>query len=108
MSDETKTNILPEAPETPKAAQAAETGAETAAKGGGKAKQPAAKPKAEPKPKGGTGSNVLEAVGLEACKRHNLAQVWVTSDGQAFAQEGDAKAHALNLASKETIKVSAQ
>lgn len=66
----------------------------------------ATKAKAEPKPKADTGA--LRAVGLEACRRHNLARVWVTSDGQAFAQEGDAKEHARNLPGKETIKVTAE
>lgn len=53
-------------------------------------------------------ASALRAVGLEACRRHNLAEVWVTSDGQAFVQEGDATAHARNLPSKETIKVTAE
>lgn len=78
--------------------------AEAAKESKGKAQ---VKPKTEPKPKAESGG-ALRAVGLAACKRHSLAQVWVTSDGQAFAQEGDAKAHALNLPSKETLKVSAK
>ncbi len=53
-------------------------------------------------------ASALRAVGAAACKRHKLAQVWVTSDGQAFPQESDAKAHARNLPSKETIKVTAK
>ena len=54
-----------------------------------------------------TGSGVLTAVGKAACKRHKLPQVWVTNDGQAFANENDAKAHAKNLPNSETIKVTA-
>ena len=61
--------------------------------------------KAKQNPKADSGAGALRAVGVEACKRHGLEQVWVTSDGQAFAQENDAKAHAVNLESKETIKV---
>ena len=71
-----------------------------------KAAKTATKAKSDPKAKGG--NSALKAVGLEACRRHNLAEVWVTSDGQAFAQEGDATAHARNLPSKETIKVNAE
>lgn len=54
-----------------------------------------------------TGSGALIAVGKAACKRHNLPHVWVTNDGQAFANENDAKAHAKNLPNSETIKVTA-
>lgn len=68
----------------------------------------AAKPKAKAKTEADTGASALKAVGLAACKRHGLAQVWVTSDGQAFAQENDAKAHALNLDNKEILKVGAK
>lgn len=101
MSDETKNNT------TPESAQPAVTGADATPKSGGKAKQkPAeAKPKAKAKPEGDTGESALKAVGLKACKRHMLAQVWVTSDGQAFAQEGDAKEHARNLGDKVILKV---
>lgn len=66
--------------------------------------KPKAKAKAEPE----RGASALKAVGQEACKRHKLAQVWVTSDGQAFPQESDAKEHAKNLTSKEIIKVTAK
>ncbi len=52
-------------------------------------------------------SGALTAVGKAACKRHKLPQVWVTNDGQAFANENDAKAHAKNLPNSETIKVTA-
>lgn len=68
--------------------------------------QPATKAgKTERKPARSGG--VLTAVGKAACKRHKLPQVWVTNDGQAFANEGDAKAHAKNLLNSETIKVTA-
>ncbi|MCF0219080.1 MAG: hypothetical protein HUK14_04785 [Muribaculaceae bacterium] len=66
------------------------------------------KAKSDSMPDAENGESVLHAVGASACKRHGLAQVWVTSDGQAFAQESDAKAHAANLKSKETIKVTAK
>lgn len=69
-----------------------------------KAKTKKAKAKAEAAAEAGA----LKAVGLEACRRHKLARVWVTSDGQVFPQEGDAKEHAKNLPSKETIKVTAE
>lgn len=95
MSDETKdtTAATPQAPD-------AEVTKET------KGKTPV-KPKAEPKPKAES-VGALRSVGLAACKRHGLTEAWVTSDGQTFAQEGDAKAHAKNLPSKETLKVSAK
>ena len=63
--------------------------------GGGK-KKAAHKPKAE-------SSSALKSVGLDACKRHGLKQVWVASDGQS-----DAKAHAANLQSKDIIKITAK
>ena len=69
-----------------------------------KAKSQKAKPKAE----SDSGASALKAVGLEACKRHKLAQAWVTSDGQVFPQEGDAREHARNLPSKELLKVTAK
>lgn len=69
-----------------------------------KAKTKKAKAKAE----ADTGASALKAVGLAACKRHQLAQAWVTSDGQVFPQEGDAREHAKNLPSKETLKVTAK
>lgn len=62
------------------------------------------KPKVEAK----SGTSALKAVGLAACKRHGLAEVWVTSDGQAFSIEGDAKSHARNLGDKTTLKVTAK
>lgn len=54
------------------------------------------------------GASALKAVGQAACKRHGLGQVWVTSDGQVFAQEGDATAHGRNLTDKTIIKVTAK
>ena len=51
---------------------------------------------------------MLKAVGLEACKRHSLPVVWVTDDGQCFPEQGDAKAHAVNLKNKGIIKVTAE
>lgn len=72
-----------------------------------------AETKPNPKPKGKAktesgGTSALKAVGVAACKRHGLEQVWVTVDGQVFPQESDAKAHAKNLQSNEILKVSAQ
>lgn len=66
--------------------------------------KPGAKSKAEP----AGGTNALKSVGLAACKRHNLEQVWVTADGQAFPRESDAKAHALNLPNNKILKVTAK
>lgn len=66
-----------------------------------KAKAKISKPKTE----ADTGASVLKAVGLAACKRHQLAQVWVTSDGQVFTQENDARHHSKNLKNSEIIKV---
>lgn len=68
---------------------------------GGGTKNAAQKPQAE-------SSSALKSVGLAACKRHELKQVWVASDGQAFAQEIDAKSHAANLQSKDIIKITAK
>lgn len=64
------------------------------------------KTKARAKAETGSGASALKAVGLEACKRHQLAQAWVTGDGQVFPQEGDAREHAKNLPSNEILKVS--
>lgn len=96
MSDETKdtTAATPQAPAT-----------EAAKETKGKAK---AKTEAKGKTEAENGAGALKAVGQAACERHRLAQVWVTSDGQAFPQECDAKEHAKNLSSKETLKVTAK
>lgn len=66
------------------------------------------KPKQVKAKSAGMGAGALKAVGLSACKRHNLAHVWVTSDGQSFIHENDATQHAKNLTNKETIKVIAK
>lgn len=66
------------------------------------------KPKAKAKTETDNGASALEAVGQAACKRHKLAQAWVTSDGQVFPQEGDAKEHARNLGDKVILKVTAK
>lgn len=81
--------------------------------GGSDAIAQKAKAESKPKPKGKSktdtgGASALKAVGIAACKRHGLEQVWVTVDGQAFPQESDAKAHARNLSNNETLKVSAK
>ena len=77
---------------------------ETAATKAAKAKSET-KPKAKAKPETESGASALKSVGLAACKRHELTEAWVTSDGQVFPQEGDAKAHALNLGDKVILKV---
>lgn len=56
----------------------------------------------------GADASALRAVGVAACKRHQLTQAWVTSDGQVFPQEGDAREHAKNLPNKEILKVTAK
>lgn len=54
------------------------------------------------------GAGALHAVGKAACKRHGLAAVWVTADGQCFAQENDARNHGKSLGhSAEPLKVEA-
>ncbi len=74
-------------------------------------KQPAAEPAAKTgagraKAKEETGA--LQEVGKAACKRHGLATVWVTADGQCFAQENDARHHSKSLGhSAEPLKVEA-
>lgn len=67
-----------------------------------------AKPRAKAKAEAAPDASALRAVGVEACKRHQLAQAWVTSDGQVFPQEGDAREHARNLGDKTTLKVTAK
>lgn len=49
----------------------------------------------------------LQECGRAAVKRHGLREAWVTSDGQVFAQEGDAKNHARSLKVKDTLNVKA-
>ena len=50
-------------------------------------------------------NSVLVKVGRAAMKRHGVKEVYVTSDGQVFAQKGNANAHARNLENKEVITV---
>ncbi len=106
MSDETKNTTAPEA--QPEQTAAAET--QAAPKGEAKAKgKTDTKGKSEPKPKAKADTgNALKSVGLDACKRHGVAEVWVTSDGQSFPQSGDAKAHAANLNDKQILNVKAE
>lgn len=53
-------------------------------------------------------ASALHAVGKAACKRHGLPAVWVTADGQCFAQENDARHHGKSLGlSAEPLKVEA-
>lgn len=105
MSNETKNTTATEAAAEVKAETKTES--TTPAKGEGKAKKETkskAEPISESKPKAEAGG-ALKTVGLDACKRHGLAEVWVTSDGQSFGVEGDAKAHAANLRDKTTLNV---
>lgn len=51
---------------------------------------------------------ILQKVGKAAIVRHGFSAVYVTSDGQAFAQECDAKSHASDLKNNEIIKVTKQ
>lgn len=53
------------------------------------------------------GESALQSVGKAACKRHGLAVVWVTDDGQCFDQENNARAHGKNLENPEPLKVEA-
>ena len=124
MSNETKNNTNPEAVaktaidanasnvETAKEAAETATGAEVPAKKSGKGKnQPAADLAAKIKAactKAKEEANALTAVGKAACNRHGLPVVWVTADGQCFAQENDARNHGKSLGlSAEPIKVEA-
>lgn len=52
-------------------------------------------------------TGALKATGLAACKRHGLACVWVTEDGQCFDQESNALNHAKNLGGAAPLKVEA-
>lgn len=80
------------------------------------AAQPVPSEKETPAPKSGkttkekkpAPNNALKSVGLAACKRHKLDHVWVTTDGQTFPNESDAKNHARNLSNNELIKVTAK
>ncbi|MBR5899333.1 MAG: hypothetical protein IKZ14_07705 [Muribaculaceae bacterium] len=52
-----------------------------------------------------TDNTIFVKVGRAAMKRHGLKEVYVTSDGQTFAQKGNANSHARNLENKEVITV---
>ena len=52
--------------------------------------------------------SVLEKAGKAAIARHGFKEVFVTSDGQVFPQQSDARNHAANLANKEITKVTKQ
>lgn len=60
----------------------------------------------EKKPKPSAG--ILEKVGKAAIARHGFKEVYVTSDGQVFPQQSDARNHAADLANKEITKVTEQ
>lgn len=92
------------APSAEEIAQAAATIGATPAKPG----KGASKSKSRAKTTGASEAGALKGVGVAACKRHGLAEVWVTTDGQVFPIEGDAKAHAKNLPSNEILKVTAK
>lgn len=94
---------------SPKAEEATAAVEAIATSGSGKKTkaQATTKAKGEPKAKADTG-NALKSVGLDACKRHGIAEVWVTADGQSFQQSGDAKAHAANLNDKQILNVKAE
>lgn len=108
MSDEIKNTTAPEA----QSEQTAADEAQAAPKGETKAKgKTDAKGKSETKARAGQAekpSNALKSVGLDACKRHGIAEVWVTADGLSFPQSGDAKAHAANLNDKQILNVKAE
>lgn len=109
MSEETKDNAAETMAENVQTADIAEA----SAKPEGKSELKATEAEVEARLKAARGkaaeqTGALKAVGFEACRRHHLAQVWVTSDGQAFVLEADANAHAVNLTNKEIMKVSAK
>lgn len=70
-----------------------------------KTKAEATKEEKTAKVKKATDNSILVKVGRAAMKRHGVKEVYVTSDGQAFAQKGNANAHARNLENKEVITV---
>lgn len=100
MSDETKNTVTAPSGADQQHGQRPEAAESKATKAKNESKS-----KAKSKRATESGASVLKSVGLAACKRHGLTQAWVTSDGQVFPQEGDAKAHAKNLPSKEILKV---
>ncbi len=70
-----------------------------------KAKAEATKEDKPAKVEKATDNTILVKVGRAAMKRHGLKEVYVTSDGQVFAQKGNANSHARNLENKEVITV---
>lgn len=91
-------------------AATAEEVAQTAATVGAASAQkpPKGKKPAKTQSQGSDGAGALHAVGKAACKRHGLPAVWVTADGQCFAQENDARNHGKSLGhSAEPLKVEA-
>lgn len=53
-------------------------------------------------------TSVLENVGKAVIARHGFKEVYVTSDGQVFPQQSDARNHTADLANKEITKVTKQ
>ena len=104
MSNDTKEIVQTPTEEELKAAGPACHSREEAEEMLAKDKAEKQKPKAQPDKEAGA----LEAVGRAACKRHGLQEVWVTADGQSFAQENDARNHGKSLGhSAEPLKVEA-
>lgn len=50
-------------------------------------------------------SSILEKVGKTIIRERGYAEVFVTTDGQVFRLESDAKNHARNLKDREVLKV---
>ena len=67
-------------------------------------KATATKEERKPKPSAG----ILEKVGKAVIARYGFKEVYVTSDGQVFPQQSDARNHAADLANKEITKVTKQ
>lgn len=60
---------------------------------------------AETKTEKKSGVSVLEKVGQAAIKEHGFKEVFVTSDGQVFSLENNAKNHAVNLKNRTILTV---
>lgn len=104
MSNETKETIQTPTEEELKATGPVAHSPEEAKEMLAKEKAKKQKPKAKPDNVAGA----FHAVGRAACKRHGLPAVWVTADGQCFAQENDARNHGKSLGlSAEPLKVEA-
>ena len=104
MSNETKETIQTPTEEELKATGPVAHSPEEAKEMLAKEKAKKQKPKAKPDNVAGA----FHAVGRAACKRHGLPAVWVTADGQCFAQENDARNHGKSLGlSAESLKVEA-